>query len=263
MAIDIDKLLRDSSPDVQVPSGVGAAMGATARSVVGTGHTRARGRGFRRTLALTTTGVAALAIGGLVIANNTSAFDSQMPSANSASPTVVGADELTLVAEKLAPADLPLPDGVTLDDAKAAVIDALKANPSLQDKGIYYLDRGVVTKGDWRTTLNQAGPGDNLTSTVKDENFTLTEQIGVSAAYVFYAQCQWERTMIGGQVTPDAGFAALDSLGDPQAFVADDQGVHRVEHEGIGISPSDMATVKRDFNTNCTGALGDAPEAAE
>jgi len=260
---DVDQLLRESSPDVVSPSGIGLAMAATARAVIKDNQPRPRRIGFRTALPVAVAGVAVLAFGGTTIAAHTSMFDGQTPSAGTdMSPTTTTVDELELVAQKLAPADLPVPDGVTLDDAKTQVVRVLKANPDLQARGRYLLDGGVVRKHEGLIPRN-VGPGWTLESHVKGGSFTLVEQSGVSAAYVFYARCQWERTMIGGQVTSDAGMAALNSLGDVGAYVADDQGVHRVEHEGIGVVPSNLETVRTDFDTNCLGGFGDAPKVAE
>lgn len=260
---DVDHLLRESSPDVVSPSGIGLAMAATARAVAKDNPPRPRRIGIRTALPVAVAGVAVLAFGGATIAAHTSMFDGQTPSSGTdRSATTTTVDELELVAQQSAPAGLPLPDGVTLDDAKAQVVRVLKANPDLQARGIYFLGEGVVRKG--RGLVGQpAVLGWTLESNVKEGTHTLVKPTGVAAAYVFYARCQWERTMIGGQVTSDAGKAALNSLGDVGAYVADDQGVHRVEHEGIGIVPSNLETVRTDFNTNCLGGFGDAPKVAE
>lgn len=260
---DVDQLLRESSPDVFIPSGIGLAVAATARAVAKGNPPRPRRFGIRTALPVAVAGVAVLAFGGAIVAAHTSIFDGQTPSARTdRSATSTTVDELELVAQLSVPAGLPLPDGVTLDDAKAQVVRVLKANPDLQARGIYFLGEGVVRKG--RGLAGQPVVlGWTLESNVTDGTYALVKPTGVSAAYVFYARCQWERTMIGGQVASDAGMAALTSLGDVGAYVADDQGVHRVEHEGIGIVPSSLEMARTDFDTNCLGGFGDAPKVAE
>jgi hypothetical protein len=259
---DVDGLLRESSPEVVTPSGIGSAMAATARAVTKDRSPRPRRIGFRAALPTAVAATAILALGGATIAAHHGIFDGQAPPvAAEPSPTTT-VDELELVAQKLAPADLPLPDGVTFDDAKAQVVRVLKENPDLQARGMYFLGKGVVRKGRWPVGQPDV-LGWTLKSNVKEGTHRLVKPTGVSAAYVFYARCQWERTMLGGRVTADEGMAALDRLRDVGAYVSDGQGVHRVEHEGIGTVPADLETVRTDFDTNCLDGFGDAPKAAE
>jgi hypothetical protein len=258
---DIDQLLRESAPDIVGPPGLGATMAATARAVTRGNPPHARRVGSRTALPLAVAGVAVLALGGATIAAHTNGVDERAPSAGSELPaSTASADELDLVAQKLAPAGLPLPDGVTLDDATAQAVRVLRANPDLQARGRFSLDKGVVEKHP-ELIPRHVGNGWRLESRIKDDHFTSVDRTGVSATYVFYARCQWERTMLGGQVTFDAGMAALSDLGDAAAYVADGEGVRRVAHEGIAVVPTSLETVRADFDTNCLRGFGDAPEA--
>ncbi|MBC9225248.1 hypothetical protein GL325_02815 [Aeromicrobium sp. 636] len=129
-----------------------------------------------------------------------------------------------------------------MDDATAHVAGLLEANPALESKGSYVLDRGIV-------------------GSVGSQLSVPAEETRVSASYVFYARRQWQRVMLDGQVDSDTGMAALDRLADSAAFAADDMGVHAVEHEGVGAVPADTEAVRRDFETNCSHGFGDAPGA--
>lgn len=155
-----------------------------------------------------------------------------------------------------------MPAGVTIEDAKAFVTRLLASQPDLQASAAYALDRGTIV------------------GHVKGQTANLPPQFqetGITAAYVFYAKCQWERTMLdrpaadyvkqeGGTMglnPDDPGAAALLALGDPAAWSMDGHAapVPLAHHEGITFSVVGADGVRSDFETNCTNGFGDAPAA--
>jgi hypothetical protein len=192
----------------------------------------------------------------------------------------VGLTQLQLLAAKSAPVGLPLPEGVTIDDAKAFVTTLVQANPGLQTWAAYVLDHGVLV-------AHEKGEVESLPRSMQES--------GITAAYVFYAQCQWKRTMLGTtplipftvngkqvsrfddltsahsgdtitETTSDPGLAGLMKLGDPSAWSTD--GYHPPtplpgNHEGISafnVTPDGhRVTFDADFKTNCTNGFGAAP----
>ncbi|MFC6154624.1 hypothetical protein [Nocardioides yefusunii] len=221
---DIDQLLRESAPEVTLPSSLGPAMAATVRTITSGSRKRTFRQGLQRTGTRFAVGVAALSLGAIALVSSPTWFDSPATTDQANNLIDPNASDFVLVATKLAPTDLPLPDGVALQDAIDQVVDQSKASSA-----------------------------------------PLVES-SIAATYVRYAQCQWMRVWIDKQVTPDVASAALESLGDPGAFVAvDGGGVRRLEnHEGTGASPDrniDMALLRSLFEAECTNGLGDAPKA--
>lgn len=269
--IDIDDLLSRTSPSVVEPEGLSDAMGATARSI-----THASGRpsaGILRRSGPFLAGAAAAAVAATAIVTSGS-HTSQPGRANATPPET----RLELLAAKAAPVGLPLPDGVSIEDAKAFVSDLVQANPSLQEWAPYVLDRGVLV-------AHEKGQVAGIPRRMQES--------GITAAYVFYAQCQWKRTLVGKRLTSpfllnrkpvsaggvhasqagtisfdpkEPGVQALAQLGDPSSWSSEGYNPPDPaagEHGGIIAMPmtaDGRPTFDEDFATNCTNGFGDAPK---
>ncbi len=159
-------------------------------------------------------------------------------------PPAATADDLSLVAETFAPDGLPLPTGVTLEDATALVARVLQTDPGLRQKGNYVLDRGAVRAAGNATALPAQ-----------------MQRSGATVAYLAYAYCQWERAYLAGEVPEPDATTALGIVSDQLAFVDDGDGVRRLEdHEGISAVPDSRGSVRAEYRTHCTNGFGTAPE---
>jgi hypothetical protein len=235
---DIDQFLRETAPDANVCPGAREAMAATARTVQREESTRRTRANRRKVGIISVVGLGALSVGAVVL--------TQYPaSENPATTALVAEDKIELLASTHAPSDLPLPDGVTLDDAKANAVRLLRDNPDLRKQGSYVLDKGQVVRSASTTKVPSQ-----------------LQESGISATYVFYARCQWNRVALEEKESLDEVFAALETLGDSAAFEMDGESVRRrVDQEGVGAVPSDTKAIRVDFDTNCKGGFGEAPGA--
>lgn len=277
---DIDNLLSRTAPTVLGTDEVGDAMGATAR-LIATTSGRRRGPG-RRTGAFLLGTAAAVVAGAVVL----SAQQGPRPTPTISTTEVPKFTPLQLVAAKAAPTGLPLPEGVTIDDAKAFVTTLIQNHSGLQAWGAYVLDHGVLV-------AHEKGQVANIPHSMQES--------GITAAYVYYAQCQWKRTMLGktfpipftfngkqvssfSQIVPRKlhngdvmtettdvpALAALMKLGDPSSWSTDGYRAPTQlpgDHEGIGtmtLTPNGQrVSYDADFAANCTNGFGTAPTASK
>lgn len=272
---DIEQLLKQTAPTVTCEGDVAEAMGATARTITAT-SLRRRPHRSRRAGVLVLGTAAAVAVGAVVISGRAGSPPAQPTQANQTRSLT----QVQLLAAKSAPSGLPLPDGVTIEDAKAFVAGLVQADPGLRAWGAYVLDHGVLV-------AHEKGQVVGIPRSMQES--------GITAAYVFYAQCQWKRTLVGKKLplpftvngkqassmpslghlhsgdavtetTNDPGLEALMKLGDPSSWSTKGYRAPSPlpgDHEGIGsftTTPDGTSvTYDADYRTNCTNGFGAAP----